>query len=84
MSHDPIVEKGVEKDEFDYIITMADRVEYLMGIFPSLVKERSLTHNLLLDLPINEEKMNEVVKLKILSILLDMPYDELKIYLGYE
>ena len=84
MSHDPVIERGVEKDKRDYIITMADRVEYLMDTFPVLVKERSLTHNLLLDLPINEEKMSEIVKLKILSILLDMPYDELKIYLGYE
>lgn len=83
MSHDPIIEYTVEKDKRDHIILMADRVENLMELFPILVKEQSLTYNLAGNIPIDEEKMSEIVKLKILSVLLELSYDDLKVYLGY-
>jgi len=84
MSHDPDIEIGVQMHKCQVIIDMANRVEELMDMFPGMVKDQSLLYNIAGDIPINEEKMNEIVKLKILRILLDMPYDELREYLGYE
>lgn len=84
MSHHPIIERSVAMHKRQIIIDMANRVETLMDMFPGMVKDQSLLYNIAGDIPINEEKMNEIVKLKILRVLLDMSYDELREYLGYE
>ena len=84
MSHNPSIEAAVHMHKRQVIIDMADRVETLIDTFPGMVKDQSLLYNIAGNIPINEEKMNEIVKLKILRILLDMSYDELRKYLGYE
>ena len=69
----------------DVIIDMSNKVEELMDMFPGIVKDQSLLYNIAGNVPIDEEKMNEVVKLKMLRILLaPISYDELRKYLGYE
>jgi len=84
MSHDPDIETAVQMHKRQIIIDMADKVETLMDMFPGMVKDQSLLYNIAGGIPINEEKMNEIVKLKILSTLLNESYDELRDYLGYD
>ena len=84
MSHDPNIERSVAMHKREVIMDMADKVETVMNTFPGIVKDQSLLYNIAGDIPIDEEKMNEIAKLKILSLLLDMSYDELRDYLGYE
>jgi hypothetical protein len=84
MSHDPDIERSVTMHKREIIMGMSNKVEELMDMFPGMVKDQSLLYNIAGNIPINEEKMNEIVKLKILRILLDMSYDELRKYLGYE
>ena len=84
MSHDPNIERSVAMHKREVIMGMSNKVEELMDMFPGMVKDQSLLYNIAGNIPVNEAKMNEIVKLKILRILLDMPYDELREYLGYE
>ena len=72
MSHDPNIERSVAMHKREVIMDMADKVETVMNTFPGIVKDQSLLYNIAGDIPIDEEKMNEIVKLKILSLLLDM------------
>lgn len=78
-------ELAVQMEKRDVIIDMSNKVEELMDMFPGIVKDQSLLYNIAGNVPIDEEKMNEVVKLKMLRILLaPISYDELRKYLGYE